>query len=149
MSYSLWDWNPLILVNKQKPLSPLSYAPQSLVGIGSQQLRADAANSLQKMITDAAGGGITITAVSGYRSYGDQYSLYWSYVAQYGQSTADSISARPGFSEHQSGLAVDIGNPNGACGLQSCFRYTPAGTFAADNAWKYGFVVRYPDGTLA
>jgi D-alanyl-D-alanine carboxypeptidase len=146
MSYTLWDWNPLVAVNKRLPLSPTSYVPPSLVGIGSQQMRPDAANALERMINDAAASGISVTAVSGYRSYDQQVSLYNSYVAQYGQAYADTISARPGFSEHQSGLAMDIGNPDGACGLQACFAGTPAGSYAAANAWRYGFIVRYPDG---
>jgi D-alanyl-D-alanine carboxypeptidase len=67
-------------------------------------------------------------------------------VNQYGRATADLISARPGFSEHQTGLAIDIGNPNGVCGLQECFAGTPAGVWAAQNAWRYGFIIRYPRG---
>jgi D-alanyl-D-alanine carboxypeptidase len=146
MSYRLWDWNPLIAVNKRHPLSPLWYAPPSLTAVGTQQMRADAAGALQRMVNDAAAAGVTITTVSGYRSYSDQVSLYSYYVAQYGQAYADTISARPGYSEHQTGLAMDIGNPNGACALQACFSGTPAGSFAAANAWRYGFIVRYPDG---
>jgi D-alanyl-D-alanine carboxypeptidase len=146
MSYSLWDWNPLVAVNKRRPLSPLSYAPPSLGWVGTQQMRADAAAALRRMIGDASAAGVQITTVSGYRSYNDQAALYASYVAWYGQAYADTISARPGFSEHQTGLAMDIGNPGGACGLQACFRDTPAGRFAAANAWRYGFIVRYPEG---
>jgi D-alanyl-D-alanine carboxypeptidase len=145
-SYMLWDWNPLVAVNKRLPLSPPSYVPPSLVGVGTQQMRADAADSLRRMISDASASGVSITTVSGYRSYDQQASLYNSYLAQYGQAYADTVSARPGYSEHQTGLAMDIGNPDGGCGLQVCFANTPAGLFAANNAWKYGFIVRYPDG---
>ncbi|GAA5194522.1 hypothetical protein GCM10023346_22170 [Arthrobacter gyeryongensis] len=146
MSYTLWDWNPLAAINKRLPLSPPSSVPSALVGVGSQQMRSDAANALQRMINDAAAAGVTIATISGYRSYDQQASVYNSYVAQYGQTYADIISARPGYSEHQSGLAMDIGNPDGSCALQACFQTTPAGAFAANNAWRYGFIVRYPDG---
>ena len=146
MSYSLWDWNPLVAVNKRHPLSPLSYAPPSLGWVGTQLMRSDAAAALRRMIGDAAAAGVQITTVSGYRSYSDQAALYASYAAWYGQAYADTISARPGFSEHQTGLAMDIGNPGAPCGLQACFRDTPAGRFAAANAWRYGFIVRYPEG---
>lgn len=83
--------------------------------------------------------------VSGYRSYAQQQQVYSYYVSIYGQAQADLISARPGHSEHQTGLAVDVGNANGSCGLSTCFGGdTPAGIWVAANAHKYGFIVRYP-----
>lgn len=134
------------VVNKQNPLSPLDYAPADLVNVGGQYLRYQAALAFWRFSDAASASGVPVTAVSGFRSYGTQASLYNSYVAMYGQARADTISARAGFSEHQTGLAMDIGNPNAACGLQDCFAGTPAGRFAADRAHEFGFIIRYPAG---
>ncbi|PVZ58492.1 D-alanyl-D-alanine carboxypeptidase [Arthrobacter sp. H-02-3] len=87
--------------------------------------------------------------ISGYRSFSQQASLYNSYVSQYGQATADTLAARAGYSEHQTGLAMDIGNASGTCALQACFANTPAGQWAAKNCRDYGFIIRYPAGAEA
>lgn len=135
-----------VMVNRRNPVSPVSRVPQDLVTVENQSLRREAAIQLRRLFSAAAYAGARMTAVSGYRSYASQSSLYTSYVYAYGLSYADTISARPGYSEHQSGLAVDIGNPNSACGLQACFAGTPAGSYAAANGWKFGFIIRYPAG---
>ncbi|KRE74041.1 hypothetical protein ASG77_04610 [Arthrobacter sp. Soil762] len=134
------------VINKRNPLSPIDYAPSDLVNVGGRYLRYQMALAFWQFADAASASGIPVTVVSGFRSYVDQASLYNSYVALYGQASADTISARAGFSEHQSGLAVDIGNPDGGCGLQECFATTPAGRFAASRAHEFGFIVRYPDG---
>jgi zinc D-Ala-D-Ala carboxypeptidase len=135
-----------VVVNKQRPLNPADYAPAALTPIAGQALQAEAAGQFRRLMLDAQAAGVPMTAVSGYRTYQTQASLYAYYISLYGQAAADSISARPGYSEHQTGLAIDIGNPNGACALQSCFEGTPAGAWAAQNAYRYGFIVRYPNG---
>jgi zinc D-Ala-D-Ala carboxypeptidase len=135
-----------VVVNKRRPNVPINRIPPDLVTAGNQRMRREAAGQMARMISAAAAAGVPITTVSGYRSYTTQYNLYYSYVAAYGQAYADTISARPGYSEHQTGLAMDIGNPNGVCGLLPCFAGTPAGAYAAANAWKYGFIVRYTNG---
>ncbi|MHA7262598.1 D-alanyl-D-alanine carboxypeptidase family protein [Arthrobacter sp. TMN-37] len=135
-----------VLVNKRRPLNPAGYVPGPLISVEGQLLRNDAAAQAQRLIQGARAAGVPMTAVSAYRSHQIQATLYNNYVAQYGQATADAISARPGHSEHQTGLAIDLGNPNGACALQECFAGTPAGAWAANNAWRYGFIVRYPQG---
>ncbi|ALE07935.1 hypothetical protein AL755_16885 [Arthrobacter sp. ERGS1:01] len=137
------------VVNKRRPNVPIDQVPPDLVGVGSQLMRREAAAAMSRFINAGAAAGVPITTVSGYRSYSTQYNLYYSYVASYGQAYADTISARPGFSEHQTGLAMDIGNPSGACGLQTCFANTSAGAYAAANAWRYGFIVRYTNGYTA
>jgi D-alanyl-D-alanine carboxypeptidase len=130
-------------VNKQHALSPLTYAPADLTSVGNdQQMRADAAVALQHMFSDAHAAGYTLLADSGYRSYDKQIDTYNSITKAYGQTYADTVSARPGFSEHQTGWAMDIGSD--ACHVQDCFGQTPAGQWAADNAYKYGFILRYP-----
>jgi D-alanyl-D-alanine carboxypeptidase len=142
--YSLDDpASPWVIVNKQHPLNPINYAPADLTSIGNnQEMRAEAATALQKMFTDAGVAGYTLMADSGYRSYDTQVNTYNSIVKAYGQTYADTVSARPGFSEHQTGWAVDIGSDS--CHVQDCFGDTPAGKWAAENAYKYGFILRYP-----
>ena len=78
--------------------------------------------------------------ISGYRSYAYQASLYNSYVAQDGQALADTYSARPGHSEHQSGLAFDIG------ALDNGYGNTPDGRWLHAHCADYGFIIRYPAG---
>ncbi|MDO5754006.1 D-alanyl-D-alanine carboxypeptidase family protein [Arthrobacter sp.] len=137
------------MVNKRKPNAPIDRTPSDLVVVGNQYMRTEAGNQLLAMFRDAAANGISMTTISGFRSYATQLAVYNQYVAQYGQAYADTISARAGYSEHQTGLVMDIGNPNGACGLSACFASTPAGAFAADHAWRYGFIVRYTNGYTA
>ncbi|MFD1213606.1 D-alanyl-D-alanine carboxypeptidase family protein [Arthrobacter sp. GCM10027362] len=136
-----------VVVNKQRPLDPATYVPSALVRVTGLKVRAEAADAYKKLSRAAKADGVAITLVSGYRSYAQQESLYNDYVRQYGQQVADTLAARPGFSEHQTGLAVDIGNPSGSCALAECFESTPAGRWAAAHAEEYGFVIRYPKGS--
>lgn len=138
-----------VVVNKHRPLNPATYVPAQLVRIQGERLRSEAADAYKQLAKAAKAAGVNIIPVSGYRSYSQQASLYDSYVRQYGQATADTLAARPGFSEHQTGLAMDIGNASGACALQACFATTPAGKWAAANAARYGFLIRYPAGAEA
>ncbi|WP_426300351.1 D-alanyl-D-alanine carboxypeptidase family protein [Arthrobacter sp. R-11] len=137
-----------VLVNKSHPLNPLRYAPGDLVSVrgSGYYLRAQAASALDSLFTGASNAGHGLAVVSAYRSYDTQASLYDYYVRTYGQAYADTISAKPGYSEHQTGLAVDVGNAGGSCGLSTCFGETPAGRWVAANAYRYGFIVRYPNG---
>jgi D-alanyl-D-alanine carboxypeptidase len=135
-----------VVVNKHRQLDPVTYVPSKLVRVQGERLRAEAADAYKQFAQAGKSQGINVVPVSGYRSYSQQASLYDSYVAQYGQATADTLSARPGYSEHQTGLAMDIGNASGACALQACFESTPAGKFAATDAWRFGFIIRYPAG---
>ncbi|MFB9797984.1 D-alanyl-D-alanine carboxypeptidase family protein [Arthrobacter citreus] len=139
----------VVVVNKQRPLSPVSYAPDDLVNVDGQQLRETAASAFLQLRDAAASDAVGLTALSGYRSYESQARLYDGYTTQYGQAVADTVSARPGHSEHQTGLAVDIAAPDGACSLQACFGDTAAGDWAAENAHRFGFIIRYPDGASA
>lgn len=137
---SIW-----IVANKQRPLNPKTYAPNDLVAVGGgQQLRSEAADALQKLIAAAGNEGLTIKPLSGYRSYDRQVSVYGNEVKNYGQATADTQSARPGYSEHQTGLAIDVGG--GGCGIEDCFGNTAEGKWVAANSYKYGFIVRYTAG---
>ncbi|WP_246165377.1 M15 family metallopeptidase [Arthrobacter yangruifuii] len=133
------------VVNKTRPLAA-DYVPQDLVDAGGLLLRSEAAEAYVRMVADAAAEDVRIAPVSGYRSREEQARLHASYTEQYGQEGADSLSARPGYSEHETGLAVDIGNPDGACALETCFDGTAAGIWAAANAHRYGYLIRYPAG---
>ncbi|WP_145010947.1 D-alanyl-D-alanine carboxypeptidase family protein [Kocuria salsicia] len=136
-----------VVVNKKRPLSPRRYVPSPLRAVGGGvQLRDDAATAYQRMSRAATAQSVPLVAQSGYRDYATQDSLYRGYTASYGQAIADSLSARPGYSEHQTGLAVDVATPTGACTLLACFSATPQGRWIAAHAHEYGFIVRYPQG---
>lgn len=137
--------NIKVLANKKRPLEPLTYAPKDLVHIGSgQSMRSEAAQAFKKLRSAGAASGVNFHPVSSYRSYNQQAATYNHWRATYGQQHADSVSAAPGTSEHQLGLAVDVSD--GICNLRRCFATTNAGQWVARNAHKYGFVIRYPDG---
>jgi len=155
--YSLSDPASLwVIVNKHRLLQPKDYAPNDLVvpdiplrlAASSEEmhLRKPAADALQELAAQAQKDGLKLMVASGYRSYQFQISLYNGYVQQQGKATADSQSARPGYSEHQTGLAVDLEPTSRNCEVDPCFGDTPEGKWLAANAWKYGFIVRYQTG---
>lgn len=135
---SIW-----VVVNKKRPL-PSSYAPSDLISVGGKQMRSQAASAIKQLVSAATSDGLSLKYVSAYRSYSYQTTLYNNYVAADGQSKADTYSARPGHSEHQTGLAADIGNADGSCELDICFGQTVAGKWIDAHAYEYGFIVRYP-----
>ncbi|WP_279402917.1 M15 family metallopeptidase, partial [Arthrobacter sp. JCM 19049] len=136
-----------VFVSKSYPLSPARYVPKTKTVKGTSiRLRPEAADAYLKMKTAAKKSGVNIALVSGYRSYDRQAQLFRQYTQQYGSKYAQRISAKPGTSEHQTGLAVDVGNTNHQCGLQACFESTKLGRWMAKNAHKYGFILRYPKG---
>lgn len=147
---SLWA-----VVNKGREL-PSSYVPANLVAPNvplryssastEMHVRSDTAAALEKMFADAKQQGINLMLVSGYRSYGLQADVYASYAKSSGVTTADTFSARPGHSEHQTGLAADLGAASGTCQLDQCFGDTPEGKWLAANAYRFGFIIRYPKG---
>lgn len=127
--------NGILIVNKTYPL-PKNYAPG---------MDETAYEYLSKMFTDAKTAGLTLRVASSYRSYVDQYIIYNDYVARDGQAAADTYSARPGHSEHQSGLAFDLKSP-AYDGLTLTFADTPEGIWVAEHCHEYGFIIRYPKG---
>lgn len=131
-----------VVVNKKHKL-PSEYEP-SLKSASGAQLRPEAADALGTLLQDASTAGVPVSVLSSYRSYSTQVSTYNKWVSQSGQAAADTFSARPGHSEHQLGLAVDLGN--GICNLETCFGNTAAGQWLAANAHRYGFIIRYPEG---
>ena len=141
-----------VVVNKLRPLDPQDFAAGDLVPVPvpyvyAPMMRATAAKAIVRLFKDfTEETGLKMQSQSAYRSYGAQVSTYNNWVAQLGQKGADLTSARPGHSEHQTGLAMDISALPAKCSLDQCFADTPQGKWLAKNAWKYGFILRYPEG---
>ncbi|WP_062107306.1 M15 family metallopeptidase [Bacillus niameyensis] len=144
-----------VLVNKQFKL-PDDYAPDDLVypdvrfifseKVEKRQMREVAAKELEKMFAAAEKDGIYLAGASGYRSQATQIILYNNYVDKDGKEAADRYSARPGHSEHQTGLTMDVSTSSGECAVQDCFADTPEAKWLAEHAHDYGFIIRYPKG---
>ena len=133
-----------VVVNKKHRLAS-SFAP-SLQSVAGGQMRPEAAGPMQQLLDAASSAGNPMIIVSSYRSYQTQVSTYQYWVDTQGQAQADRESARPGHSEHQTGLAADLGNPDGSCRLLACFGTGAAGKWLAAHAHEYGFIIRYPEG---
>lgn len=141
--YSTTDPNSLwVVVNKRRPLPP-DHTP-ALTTVRGHQVAVAVADDLTRMLDDADARGLGLRLLSGHRSYARQRDVYARAVATRGTATADAVSARPGHSEHQTGLAVDVGTSHvPSCDLFPCFGDTTAGRWVASEAWRYGFLVRY------
>ena len=133
------------LVNKMRPFAQQDWEPSDLVEFYGHQLRAEAAKAADTMIDAAVTDGVTLLVSSAYRSYAVQQQTYQYWVSVNGQQVADQLSARPGYSEHQTGLAIDFASPEG-CRLEDCYRDTLAGQWLAKNAPRYGYILRFPNG---
>ena len=131
----------LLICNKYHKLKD-NYVPNlvSLNGYGGGQMEKVAAEHFKEMVNSAKTDGISIYNVSGYRSYSTQKSLYNNYVNRDGKAKADTYSARAGTSEHQTGLATDVNS------VSTSFETTKAYKWLSENAYKYGFILRYPKG---
>jgi D-alanyl-D-alanine carboxypeptidase len=136
------------LIDKTHPLPP-GYEPDDLVplqdgayriGRGGLSLRREAEAALTEMALAAQADGVTLLASSAYRSEAYQIEVYERNVRQSGQETADRESARPGRSQHQSGLAVDFGS------ITDAFADTGAGKWMRENASRFGWSLSFPDG---
>ncbi|UFU00458.1 M15 family metallopeptidase [Radiobacillus kanasensis] len=144
-----------ILVNKVHFL-PEEYVPADLVVpnvpfsfekiVDKRKMRKEAATALETLFQASEQAGIDLVAASGYRSYERQATIYQSNVEANGKEHADKFSAQPGSSEHQSGLAMDVTSAEVAFALEQTFEQTNEGTWLAENAHKFGFVIRYPEG---
>jgi zinc D-Ala-D-Ala carboxypeptidase len=150
-----------VVVNKKRPLNPITYAPMNLIkpafvgGAGVNpyglKLAAPAASAMVRMAAalKLAGAGV-LELESTYRSYADQVAIHDKDVAKFGLVAGENLAARPGYSEHQTGLAADVGAVGQeACRIRVCFAATAPGKWLATNAWQYGFILRYPDGQTA
>lgn len=127
----------ILLANKKYPL-PATYAPGE---------NKKARGAFERMAAEAKLADFNLNAFSTYRAFEYQTTLYDRYVARDGKKAADTYSARPGYSEHQTGLAFDIGEVNFEQHFaSSSFGETEAGKWVAANAHRFGFVMRYPKG---
>lgn len=143
----------LILVNKQNPI-PDDYAPELTDVNGSIKIRSEIALPLAQMFDDAEKDGVSLMVCSAYRSHEHQRELFDRKIRNYtgrGLSYLDAFRIGsysviiPGTSEHELGMALDIVTP-GYMNLNEGFADTAAGKWLKDNAYKYGFILRYPKG---
>lgn len=135
----------LLIVNKYYNLSS-DYIPDDLETLDSNyskginnKLRQPAKEAFEKMVDAAKLDNIIIYNLSAYRSYATQKSIHDRSVANYGVEESDKSSARPGNSEHQTGLALDVND------ISDDFKLTDAYKWLTNNAYKYGFILRYPE----
>ena len=137
-----------VLVNKNNKLDK-DYIPKDLVKINSNYsikevyLRKKAVKYFEKMCVYLKKQGLTIKAASAYRAFDYQKKIYDEYLKEFGKDYTDKVSARAGHSEHQTGLAVDI---EGSFGTYDDFEKTKEFIWMRENAYKYGFILRYPNG---
>lgn len=140
--------NNLVLVNKFNQL-PSNYIPHDLEKIDTKYandykyVRKVVKQAFEKLSKDAKKLGYDIIATSTFRSWKYQHSLYQYYVKEKGREYADNCSARPGHSEHQTGLAIDVMGENKDYNL---FQESNSFEWMKENAHKYGFIMRYPSG---
>lgn len=121
----------ILIANKTYGL-PADYNPGGLT--------AETYSAFQELVQGAANDNINIYLSSGFRSYELQSQIYNNYCNTYGQASADTFSARPGYSEHQSGLAIDVNI------IDDSFIGTPEAVWIENHCEEYGFILRYPPG---
>ncbi|MCJ8011873.1 M15 family metallopeptidase [Paenibacillus sp. KQZ6P-2] len=142
-----------VIVNKQRSL-PDGYEPTDLVEPNvpfsfdgpneKRHMRKEAADALENLFAGAEEDGIELRAVSGYRSYKRQKSIYENNVRTKGEEYASRVSAVPGTSEHQTGLTIDVSSPSVNNVLEESLGDSTEGKWLAEHAADYGFVIRYP-----
>ena len=147
-----------VLVDKRRRL-PADHRPRDLVvprvaflpGVGGDErlLRRPAARALERLFAAARRDGVPLAAVSGFRSFTTQRALFAGSARDLGVRRASRVSARPGHSEHQTGLVMDVAGADGRCAARACFAGTPAARWLARHAPRYGYIVRYPRGARA
>ncbi|MBR1409277.1 MAG: M15 family metallopeptidase [Clostridia bacterium] len=160
MSFESWCFvlpqqdptDTLILVNKynKAPAVPVALVlpkvdPMKEGGEANILMRPDAAAALEELFAGAAEEGMHLYAVSGYRSYSTQKAIFDRKRRERGERVANLSSAKAGYSEHQTGLAMDFeGESMLGKGLVAAIGESPEGIWVAENCWKYGFILRYP-----
>lgn len=145
-----------VVIDKLRPFDPIDFRPADLVapyGVrnnGGGNIQADAADALSAMalaVKDAGAGAIGLE--SSFRSYQTQRSTYAGHVANFGAARADQVSARPGHSEHQTGLGIDVIPCGSGCGSIDDVAGSTEGAWIVEHAWEYGWIVRYTAGAEA
>ena len=136
--YGVTYIDDVIIANKTYSL-PSNFVPNNLVTINGYIKVVDYVKEAYNVLkSDSSVLGLNIYASSGYRSYSDQKYIYDNYVRMDGMVKADTYSARAGYSEHQTGLAIDLNT------VDMSFDGTSESNWLKDNCWKYGFIIRYP-----
>ncbi len=145
----------LALVNKENRL-PSDFVPRNLTVpdvrfpfedfLPKKQMRKVAAKAMEDMFQAANSAGLELFAQSGYRSYERQDAIFASNVRKNGEEAANKFSARPGESEHQTGLTMDVTSPDVNYRLIKEFGQTDEGKWIKQHAAEYGFIIRYPEG---
>ena len=128
------------LVNKQHAVARTYLPALSSAGAG---LQPEAQTAMSALIAGAKKSGFTLGVLSAYRSWDRQSQLFTQAVKREGAATARLYVAEPGKSEHQTGLAADVGNGSGSL---ASFTGTPQAAWLAQHATDYGFIIRYPKG---
>ena len=152
------DRSYTMLVNKQHPIAQ-EYVPEDLTvpdipfsfteDLPKKQMRKEAAEALEELFEAAEDAQVELVGVSAYRSYERQAQIFAYNARQRGAEVANQVSARPGESEHQTGLAIDVSCAAVNYQLIEEFAETKAGKWLAANAARYGFIIRYPKGKEA
>ena len=162
MMYNSWAFvmphqdptDTLILVNKynRAPAVPMvlvkpDVQPTKDTLLENVYMRPEAAAALEELFAGAAEDGVTLYATSGFRSYSTQKAIFERKLDQMSEKAANATVAKPGYSEHQTGLAMDVeGHSSLGSGLVQDFGETPEGIWLAQNCHKYGYIIRYPKG---
>lgn len=144
----------LILVNKtnRAPAVPVTLVKPDVMptkeGYAENiYMRPEAAGALEELFAGAAQEGITLYATSGYRSYSTQKAIFERKLDRMSEKAANASVAKPGYSEHQTGLAMDVeGQTTLGTGLTEAFGTSPEGIWLAAHCHEYGFIIRYPEG---
>ena len=162
MTYESWGYvmpqldptDTLLLVNKQNkaPIVPMALVLPEVDPVNEKiaknvYMRPEAAAALTEMYREAEREGIKLYALSGYRSYATQKAIFQKKAQERGAESANRSSAKAGYSEHQTGLAMDFeGESLLGRGLVAEIGESPEGKWVAENCWKYGFILRYQKG---
>ena len=133
-----------VVVNKTRPLTPVTYGPAECGAVNLAKPAADAFARMRHGMSKAGDGDLYIS--SGYRGYYSQRAIYRRDVAKLGLLRGQRLAAKPGYSEHQTGLAADLAAYGQGCVVKVCFSTTKASKWLVANAWRYGFILRYPQG---
>lgn len=135
---SLW-----VVVNKDRALDPIEYVPDSDL-VEGYRVHQRVVAPLTRLLAAARSEGLDVRILSAYRSHGRQGELHAERSASVGTEAAEQLIAPPGHSEHQTGLAVDLGRSRtGVCNMDVCFGDTAEGRWLSANAWRFGFIERY------
>ena len=144
-----------LLVNRDYTLSE-DYVPDDLVVPDvrftfsyyddKKLMRKEAADALEDLFEAADEAGIRLYGVSAYRSYSRQYTIYATNLITRGVNHTNRYSAAPGASEHQTGLAIDVTSDSAGQTLEEIFGRTEEGIWLSENSYRFGFIIRYPEG---